>query len=115
MKKLLVAFLFASFAWLAVPSVRHEVKVGAHTVAVARTPGDGLDAIATPTLSLDVSEALAACSSSDVKNKCCPAACDANKTDHTKGNQILRGCMKDLGCVSGTTDGTVFSYCSCSK
>jgi hypothetical protein len=114
MKKLLVA-LFASVACLTSLSVRHEVTVGAHTVAVARAPGDGLDEIATTTLSLDVPEALAACASSDVRNKCCPAACDANKSDHTKGNQILRGCMKDLGCVSGTTDGTVFGYCSCGK
>jgi hypothetical protein len=113
MKKLLAAFL-TSVVCLASFSVRHEVKVGAHTVAVARTPGDGLDEIATPTLSLDVPEALAACASSDVKNKCCPAACDANKSDHTKANQILRGCMKDLGCVSGS-DATVFGYCGCSK
>jgi hypothetical protein len=114
MKRWVVVLLLglAYFAW---PTVRDEVQIGEQSARVARAPGDGLDGIASPTLSLDIPEALASCASEDIKKKCCPVSCNANKTDKNKANKILRGCMKDLGCVSGLSDATVFSYCSCSK
>jgi hypothetical protein len=59
-------------------------------------------------------EARAACGSQDVRNSCCPAACDAKKDpkNKDKANEVLRACMKRIGCVSYSS-ATVFSYCSC--
>ncbi len=115
MKKMIVAISLGLACLLTGLSVRQEVRLGGHSAVVARTPGDGLDALASPAFSLAAPEALAACGSQDIHNQCCPTACEANNDPKKKSqaNYILRGCMKNLGCKSGLSDGTVFSYCNC--
>ena len=55
------------------------------------------------------------CFSSDVKTVCCPGACAAkNGPKWTQANEILRGCMKGLGCSDDENKGaTVFMRCEC--
>ena len=63
------------------------------------------------------SDAVPMCFASDVKALCCPGACAA-KNGHKwpQVNEILRGCMKGLGCSDSESKGaTVFMKCDCGK
>lgn len=55
------------------------------------------------------------CFASDVKQLCCPSACAAKNTPGkwTQANEILRGCMRGLGCKSGVDSATVGMLCDC--
>jgi hypothetical protein len=99
-------------------STRTVVAVDEAAVAsVARAPGDNLDDVATTELCVGVSTALAACSSWDVKDSCCPAGCAAKKgSNWSKADDIFRGCMRGLGCSEDDVKGaTVFIRCDCDK
>ncbi|MDB4935216.1 MAG: hypothetical protein JWP87_2188 [Labilithrix sp.] len=100
-----------------VTGVRSEdvVRDGDHTVRVLRVPGDELDGVAETRLTLSPREALASCASWDVKENCCPAGCAAKKgTQWSKADDILRGCMRGLGCgESDVKSATVFMKCDC--
>jgi hypothetical protein len=62
-------------------------------------------------------EAMPMCFSSDVKQLCCRGACSAkNGTKWSQANDILRGCMRGLGCSDSESKGaTVFMRCDCGK
>jgi len=62
-------------------------------------------------------EATPLCFSSDVKQLCCPGACSAkNGPKWSQANDILRGCMRGLGCSDSESKGaTVFMRCDCGK
>lgn len=100
-----------------VMGVRAEdvVRNGDRTVVVLRVPGDGLDGVAESQLTLAPREALASCASWDIKANCCPAGCAAKKgTQWPKADDILRGCMRGLGCGEGDVkSATVFMKCDC--
>jgi hypothetical protein len=55
------------------------------------------------------------CFSADVQRLCCPAACAAKAgKDWTRADDILRGCMRGIGCGESTTSGaTTFMRCGC--
>lgn len=55
------------------------------------------------------------CFSSDVQAMCCPAACAAKKGKQWhNADEILRGCMRGMGCSESSVDGaTVFLRCDC--
>ena len=61
------------------------------------------------------SSTLAACMASDVRDVCCPGACAAkNGPNWTRADDILRGCMRGLGCEESDVRGTsVFMACDC--
>jgi hypothetical protein len=96
---------------------RDVVQVGDEAVPVLRSDGDGLDGLTTTGLSMGPSEALAACASWDVREACCPAGCAAkNGTMWSKADDILRGCMRGLGCSESEVKGaSVFMKCDCPK
>jgi len=59
------------------------------------------------------STASASCYQSDVKALCCSAACAAyNSTKWYRANDVLRGCMRGLGCES-SSGATVGTKCEC--
>lgn len=60
-------------------------------------------------------DAVPMCFASDVKALCCPGACAAkNGPKWSQASEILRGCMKALGCSDGESKGaTVFMKCDC--
>jgi hypothetical protein len=60
-------------------------------------------------------DAVPMCFASDVKALCCPGACVAKiGPKWTQANEILRGCMKGLGCADGESkSATVFMKCDC--
>ncbi len=91
------------------------VTEGAQTVRVLRVPGDNLDEVADSRVTFTPREALAGCASWDIKDSCCPAGCAAKKgTNWAKADDILRGCMRGLGCNEGDVKGaTVFMKCDC--
>lgn len=96
---------------------RDVVRVGDEVAPVLRSEGDGLEGLTTTEASMAPSEALAACASWDVRAACCPAGCAAkNGTMWPKADEILRGCMRGLGCNEGEVKGaTVFMKCDCPK
>jgi hypothetical protein len=96
---------------------RDVVHVGTEVAPIVRSEADGLDALASTELSAGPSAALAACASWDVKDACCPAGCAAkNGTLWPKADDILRGCMRGLGCnEADVKSATVFMKCDCSK
>jgi hypothetical protein len=61
-------------------------------------------------------EAADLCFASDVRATCCPAACAAKHgRQWPKADEILRGCMRGLGCNDATVEGaTVGMRCDCS-
>jgi hypothetical protein len=61
------------------------------------------------------SMASAACTPWDIKDTCCLAACAAKRgSNWPKADEILRGCMRGLGCSeSEVKDATVFMNCDC--
>ncbi len=53
----------------------------------------------TPFMMAALLEAVPMCFSSDVKQLCCPSACGTkNSPKWTQANDVLRGCMRGLGC-----------------
>jgi hypothetical protein len=52
------------------------------------------------------------CPSWDVKAYCCPSACAAKKLPGFKADQVLRQCMRGLGCDQ-SEGATTFQWCSC--
>lgn len=62
-------------------------------------------------------EAADMCFSSDVQGICCPAACAAkNGKQWSKADEILRGCMRGIGCNDSTVHGaTVGMRCNCAE
>jgi hypothetical protein len=100
-----------------VTGVRREdvVHEGDRTVHVQRAPGDNLDGVAETRVTLAPREALAGCASWDIKENCCPAGCAAKKgSQWSKADDILRGCMRGLGCGDSDVKGaTVFMKCDC--
>jgi len=93
------------------------VTVDGHTARVVSAPADGLEGLVSTSLELGPSAAFAGCTSWDVKDNCCPAGCAAkNGTQWSKADQILRACMKGLGCSdSDSKSATVFMKCDCPK
>jgi len=61
--------------------------------------------------------ASAGCTPWDVKNTCCLAGCAAKRgSNWPKADEILRGCMRGLGCSESEVKGaTVFMKCDCPK
>lgn len=59
--------------------------------------------------------ALDLCFASDVQATCCPAACAAKHGKQwSRADEILRGCMRGLGCSDSSIDGaTVTMRCNC--
>lgn len=58
------------------------------------------------------------CFASDVKALCCPSACAAKRDVHLwpKANDVLRGCMRGLGCSdSESKNASVQMRCNCDK
>jgi hypothetical protein len=54
------------------------------------------------------------CFESDIKALCCPGACAAkNSRKWSQANDVLRGCMRGLGCKSGVDTATVGMRCDC--
>jgi hypothetical protein len=91
------------------------VTSGGHAAHVLRAPGDNLDDVTTQRIAFSPREALAGCTSWDVKDNCCPAGCAAKKgTNWSKADDIFRGCMRGLGCGESDVKGaTVFMKCDC--
>ncbi len=59
-------------------------------------------------------EAEPMCFASDVKALCCPSACAAkNSPKWSQADDILRSCMRGLGCKSGIDSATVGMRCDC--
>jgi hypothetical protein len=60
---------------------------------------------------------LAGCASWDIKASCCPAGCAAkNGSNWSKADEILRGCMRGMGCAENDAKGaTVFLKCDYPK
>jgi hypothetical protein len=85
------------------------------SVRVTRAAGDGLDGLARTGLALQSNVALAACSSFDVRDTCCPAGCAArNGPNWPRADDIFRGCMRGMGCSEGDAkNATVFMKCEC--
>ena len=51
-------------------------------------------------------DAVPVCFSSDVKALCCPSACAVkNSPKWEQANEVLRGCMRGLGCSDGESRG----------
>lgn len=113
----LATFAAALIALSSGVRARDVVHVGDEAAPVLRTYGDGLDALVSTELALGPREALAACASWDVKEACCPAGCAAkNGRMWSKADEILRGCMRGLGCGDSEVKGaTVFMKCDCPK
>lgn len=60
------------------------------------------------------SYATTTCNSWDVEKYCCPAACAAKKESGFKENDVLRGCMRGIGCSNDeSASATVFQMCRC--
>lgn len=61
--------------------------------------------------------ALSACFASDVAKLCCPSACAVkNSPKWERANDVLRGCMKGIGCSDSESKGeTVGMRCDCQK
>ena len=61
--------------------------------------------------------ASAACTRWDIKDTCCLAGCAAKRgSNWSKADEILRGCMRGLGCSDSEVKGaTVFMNCDCPK
>lgn len=57
------------------------------------------------------------CFSSDVKKLCCPVACATkNSPKWTKANDVLRACMKSIGCgESESENATIGMKCECER
>lgn len=57
------------------------------------------------------------CFASDVKALCCPSACTTkNSPKWERANDILRACMRGLGCSDAESRGaTVFMRCECGR
>ena len=99
-------------------ALKETVILDSHTqVRVTRAPGDGLDELATTRVVFGPPPALAACASWDVEENCCPAGCAAkNGSQWAKADDILRGCMRGLGCNEDDIQGaTVFMRCDCDQ
>ena len=62
-------------------------------------------------------DAVPLCFSSDIKQYCCPSACATkNSPKWTQADQVLRGCMKGIGCSDGESKGaTVGMKCNCAS
>ena len=62
-------------------------------------------------------DAVPLCFSSDIKQLCCPSACATkNSPKWTQADQLLRGCMKGIGCSDGESKGaTVGMKCTCAS
>lgn len=58
-----------------------------------------------------------ACMTPDVQAMCCPAACAAKAGPHwPDADEVLRGCMRGLGCDEpGTRSATVSMMCWCGR
>ena len=70
--------------------------------------------MATMLLGLNL-EVVPMCFSGDVKQLCCPSACATkNSPKWTQANDVLRGCMKGIGCSDGESRNvTVGLECNC--
>jgi len=57
------------------------------------------------------------CFSSDVKQLCCPSACATkNSPKWPQANDVLRACMKGIGCGDGESkNATVGMKCNCAS
>ncbi len=55
------------------------------------------------------------CFASEVAKLCCPSACAVkNSPKWERANDVLRGCMKGIGCSDGESKGaTVGMKCNC--
>ena len=62
-------------------------------------------------------DAVPMCFASDVKQLCCPSACATkNSPKWTVANDVLRACMKAIGCSDGESkDATVGMRCECRR
>lgn len=60
-------------------------------------------------------DAVPQCFASDVKQLCCPSACATkNSPKWTQANDVLRSCMKGIGCSdSDSKNATVGLRCEC--
>ena len=57
------------------------------------------------------------CFASDIKTLCCTSACAAKASPKwTQADQVLRACMKGIGCSDSDSKGaTVFMRCECGR
>lgn len=96
---------------------RHSVAIGEAEAPVARAADDGLDGRVSRGVALGVRSALAGCAPWDVRETCCAAGCAAkNGPQWPKADEILRGCMRGLGCSESEVRGaSVFMRCDCPK
>ncbi len=115
--KLKHACIFTAAVSLLMIGIHTEETVSAngHEVRVVRAADDGLDGLAVAKVSFGPGVALAGCTSFDVKDACCAAGCAAKKgSNWSKADDILRGCMRGLGCSeSDAKSATVFMKCDC--
>lgn len=62
-------------------------------------------------------DAVPMCFASDVKQLCCPSACATKGSPKwPQANDVLRACMKGIGCTDSESKGaTVGMRCECKK
>jgi hypothetical protein len=95
-----------------IPTLLIAALFGLDAVPIAPPGGPIREA---PFISALFVDAVPMCFSSDVKAICCPAACAAKASSKwQQADEVLRGCMKGLGCSDGSTkSATVFMRCDC--
>ena len=58
--------------------------------------------------------ATTSCPSFDVRDICCPSACEARRHPGSRETAILQACMRGLGCSEDeSSHATIFQMCSC--
>jgi hypothetical protein len=56
------------------------------------------------------------CYASDIKALCCPSACAVRRSSRWEhANDVLRACMRGIGCGSESKSATVGMRCDCSN
>jgi hypothetical protein len=99
--KRVVTASIVAFAVVGGVRTRDVVHARGQAVPVLRTPGDGLDSLASKDIAFGSDDALAAsCDWNDTRKACCPAACaaDKHKGSSDDGIKVLRACIQGLGC-----------------
>ena len=68
-------------------------------------------------LGFDVPAPAELCFMSDVQKLCCPSACAVKDSPKwTDANEVLRACMRGIGCSEGDSKGaSVFMKCNCKR